>query len=767
MENKENFFEKAESLVARMTLQEKIHMLTGDGWWKTHSIQRLGIPSIRMTDGPHGLRKIQGANMTVSVPATCFPTASAMASSWDPGLLRKVGTALAEECQANDVQILLGPGNNLKRSPLGGRNFEYYSEDPHLSGTMASAFIQGVQGGGVGTSLKHFAANNQEFERLATSSNMDERTLRELYLRAFEIPVKEAQPWSVMAAYNKLNGTYATENSWLLQETLRDLWGFQGFVVSDWGAVNDRVEGLKSGNNLEMPGTKDYNSRKILQAVKAGIITKTCLGKRAAELLAVVLRAKACQKRGSSFSRDAHHQLARQVASESIVLLKNKGGLLPLNSRRARKIALIGAFAKSPRFQGAGSSQVNPTRVSNAFDELTRLGGNDFHFNWAKGYEMNGTTSKKLVLEAVRLAKKSELVVLFAGLPDSYESEGFDRITLDLPAGHNNLIETVAKAQPNLAVVLMNGSSVAMPWVHRAQAIVEGWLGGQAGSGAIADILLGKVNPSGKLSETFPVRLEDTPAFPEFPGENLNTNYGEGLHIGYRHYDARKIEPLFPFGFGLSYTTFAFSGLFVSRVPKGFRVTCTVKNTGKVEGAEVVQLYIHEQQPRVTRPVQELKAFERIFLKPGVSKKIHFRLDDRAFAYWDVRLHDWNVIAGKFDIRVGSSSRDLPLFKTIDHPGTPLRCPPLTRDSMGKEFTRHPKGKIYLRKLLYATGLMESIGGRRRKTVKLNPEEKADIIKAEKALMAFLNELPVKKISLFSEGKFTDRMLETILRKTR
>ena len=555
---------RAGSLVAKMSLEEKALFLSGDGWWKTHALERLEIPSITMTDGPHGLRKVEGGGLSTSVPATCFPTASALASSWDTELVQRVGVALALESQASDVQILLGPGVNMKRSPLGGRNFEYFSEDPLLAGKMAAAYIRGVQSQGVGTSLKHYAANNQEFERMAASSNLDERTLHEVYLPAFEIAIKEAHPWSVMAAYNPVNGVPATENGLLLREILRTRWGFDGFVVSDWGAVDDRVKGVTAGLNLEMPGSGDYNRNKIIEAVRKGNLASAVLDGIVEELLAVILEARDRHQPGIVFDVSEHDALARRAAGESLVLLKNAEDLLPIDFAKTRTIALIGAFAKLPRYQGAGSSQVNPTRVSTAYDEFVKVADQGVKILYAAGYTDDGATTDDLVARAVEQAKEAQVAILFAGLPDSFESEGFDRSSLDLPAGHNQLIDAVSSVQPNVIVVLMNGAAITMPWVDKVKAIVEAWLGGQAGGGAIADALTGKINPSGKLSETFPARLEDTPAFPDFPGLTKAANYGEGIFIGYRYYDTRKIDPLFPFGFGLSYTTFSYSDLRVS-----------------------------------------------------------------------------------------------------------------------------------------------------------------------------------------------------------
>jgi beta-glucosidase len=761
-----DFRARANRLVAKMTLEEKALLLSGDGWWKTHALARLQIPSISMTDGPHGLRKVEGGGLSTSVPATCFPTASALASSWDTELIREVGVALARESQASDVQILLGPGINMKRSPLGGRNFEYFSEDPLLAGKMAAAYIQGVQSQGVGTSLKHFAANNQEFERMAVSSNLDERTLHEIYLPAFEIAVREARPWSVMAAYNPVNGIYSAENGILLREILRKRWGFRGFVVSDWGAVHDRVKGIEAGLNLEMPGSGAFNRNKIIEAIQDGNLAPSVLDEVVEELLAVILEAEEHRRTGVTFDRALHDALARKTAGESLVLLKNAEELLPLDFAETRTIAVIGAFAKLPRYQGAGSSQVNPTRVSTAYDELVKLADEGVEFLYAAGYTEEGTAADELLAEAVAQAKKSQVAIIFAGLPDSFESEGFDRSSLDLPAGHNRLIEAVSAAQANVVVVLMNGSAVAMPWADQVKAIVEAWLGGQAGGGAIADALIGNINPSGKLSETFPARLEDTPAYPDFPGRDKQANYGEGIFIGYRYYDTRKIAPLFPFGFGLSYTTFAYSDLQLNtasmRDTDGLGVTVRVRNTGRVAGKEVVQLYVHEQGVQVVRPEKELKAFAKVALEAGEEKRVQFELSKRDFAYYEASLQEWVVNGGKFDVLVGGSSNDLILKKTIEVIATDRPEKRLTRDSLLKEFAIHPKGKAFYGELVEAFGLGNP-AQQTEENSSLTPEEAATKRKSDMAVKAFLDDMPAYKVLAFSEGRFAEKRLEEIL----
>lgn len=749
-----DYREKATKLVAKMTLEEKASLCSGETAWSTKAIARLGIPSIFMTDGPHGLRKAEGFDFTNSVPATCFPTASAVASSWNPALAQKMGEALGIESQANDVQILLGPGVNMKRSPLGGRNFEYFSEDPILAGTIATGYINGVQSQGVGTSIKHFAANSQETERMSNSSNVDERTLNEIYFPAFEMAVKNAQPWTVMCSYNKLNGVYASENGYLLTQTLKDKWGLKGFVVSDWGAVNERVAGVDAGLNLEMPASGGFNDKKIVEAVKKGTLSEARLDQIVTELLAVTLKAKDSHKKGIVVDKVKHNELARQVSGECIVLLKNDNAILPLKSS-LKKIAIVGDFAKNPRYQGAGSSQVRPTQILNALTELQKLAkGTEFSFS--SGYNTAGDTDEAKIAEAVQNAKNAELVILFAGLPDSYESEGYDRANLDMPAGHNKLIAEVAKVNKNVVVVLMNGAAVSMPWKNDVSAIVEAYLGGQAGGGAIADILTGKVNPSGKLSETFPARVEDTPAAIDFPSRDGNANYGEGIFIGYRYYDKKKIEPIFPFGYGLSYTTFGYSDINTNTTSAkdsdDITISVKVKNTGKIAGKEVVQLYVHEQETEIARPENELKHFEKVSLLPGEEKTVNFKLTSRDFAYYNAKSHDWVVKSGKFDVLVGSSSRNLPLKQTIDIQSTKPAKVVLTRESLFKEFKKAPNSEA-----IYAQ-IVQSFTGATKKA------ETEDEKKAAAFFEAMLADMPINKFLLLSGGKFTEESLDAILK---
>jgi beta-glucosidase len=761
------FLTKARSLVAQMNLEEKATLLSGDGWWKTHGIARLGIPSIMMTDGPHGLRKVTSAGLSTSVPATCFPTASALASSWNTQLLENVGVSLATEAQANDIQIILGPGINMKRSPLGGRNFEYFSEDPLLAGKLAAAYINGVQSQGVGTSLKHFAANNQEFERMVTDSILDERTLHEIYFSAFEIAIKESQPWSVMCSYNKINGVQASENRLLLREILKDQWGLTGFVVSDWGAVVNRVAGVNAGLHLEMPGSGEYNRKKIVAAIESGEIQVAQLDRIVSEFLAILLLADQNRRADVNANLAQHHLLARSSAAESMVLLKNADQILPLDFSSISKLAVIGTFAKYPRYQGAGSSQVNPTQVLSPYDELAKSVGEKISLVYSEGYGPEGVVSDDLIQEACDYARTADATIIFAGLPDSYESEGFDRSSLGMPEGHNKLIESVSQVQPNVIVVLMNGSAASLPWEPKVKAILEAWLGGQAVGGAVADVLTGRVNPSGKLSETFPFRLEDTPVYPEFPATNKEAVYGEGLFIGYRHYDKRGIAPHFPFGFGLSFTTFAYSGVQVSPArldATGVTVVqATIKNTGKVAGKEIVQLYIREQKAKLVRPEKELKAFAKVALNPGEEKMVRFELDRKAFAYFDVSIHNWNVNPGKFDILIGPSSNSLPLHSTIEIQVEQSVHPQLKPSSLLKEFRDHPNGNEFFDELIGAFRLLETDEPTENART---PEQEAARKKSDMATMAFLNDMPANKAMAFSEGRFSEERLNEILRQS-
>ncbi|WP_345785652.1 glycoside hydrolase family 3 C-terminal domain-containing protein [Pelagicoccus sp. SDUM812003] len=750
-----------------MTLEEKASLCSGGTMWTTKPIDRLGLPSITLTDGPHGVRMADpnsGLNgLNASLPATCFPTAPALAATWNLDLIREVGEALGQESQTHGVQILLGPGANLKRSPLGGRNFEYYSEDPLLSGSLAAAWIKGVQSKGVGASLKHFAANNQEWERMAGDSIVGPTALHEIYLRSFEIPVRLASPWTIMCAYNKVNGEFASQNKTLLTDILRDDWGYEGIVLSDWGAVDDRVKGVEAGLNLEMPSSGGYNDRKIVAAVQAGELEESILDQIVTDMVAITLQAHAGIPKDATFDEAAHHALARRVAAEGAVLLKNENATLPLSEKRDRSIAIIGEFAKRPRYQGAGSSQVNPTQLDNAFAELTDMLGSDLSLTFAQGYDWEGATTPEQLHEAEQVARVADHAIVFIGLPDSYESEGFDRASLELPEGHNQLVESVAAVSKRTTVLLMNGSPVAMPWIDQVDAIVEAYLGGQAGGGAIADILTGAVNPSGKLAETFPQRIEETPTYPNFPGRDRTVLYGEGVFIGYRHYDAKRLEPLFPFGHGLSYTTFELSELELSgkdiEADAGLELKVTVKNTGSREGAEVVQVYVGENDPEAPRPVRELKAFKKVFLKPGESQTVSLQLYRDAFEQYDAEREEWIVRSGEYTISVGRSSRDLPLESTVSVDGGKLPLPPLTPMSTFAEVERHPTGKpIYDNFIAQMQGDQPKL-----EDLNLSPDDYAAAKKARETMLVFLREIPLQKLVMLSQGAFTEEAMQGII----
>ncbi|MDR0325872.1 MAG: glycoside hydrolase family 3 C-terminal domain-containing protein [Oscillospiraceae bacterium] len=659
-----------QNIISQMTLEEKASLCSGLGFWETKAVERLGVPSIMMTDGPHGLRKQSGdtdhLGIAQSVPSTCFPPAVLSACSFDRELLREMGEALGDECVAEDVRILLGPGTNIKRSPLCGRNFEYFSEDPYLSGEMTTAHIKGVQSKGIGTSLKHYAANNQETRRFSSDSRVDERTLHEIFFPAFKKAVQEAQPATVMCSYNRLNGEYASENHLLLTEILRGQWGFEGIVVSDWGAVNDRVKALAAGLELEMPSTSDYNDNKIIAAVKSGQLEEAVLDLAVERLLNLLERVKGNGER-TAFDKDKHNVLARKIAAESMVLLKNDG-LLPL--KKDAKIAFIGEFAEKPRYQGAGSSQVNPITMISALDGAAEYA----KVTYCKGYSIHDCeeANPALEAEAVAAAKAADICVLFAGLPPAYESEGFDREHMRLPGGHVRLIEAVAAANPKLVVILYNGAPVEMPWAGKAGAILEAYLGGQAGGGAVADILFGASNPCGKLAESFPKKLSDNPSYLFFGGEGDAAEYREGIFVGYRYYDTKEMDVLFPFGHGLSYTAFTYSKMTLSAPAiddtEMLTVTVDVTNTGKTAGKEIVQLYIGpmQQDERLIRAQKELRGFEKVFLQPGETKTVSFVLDKSAFSYYNTKIKDFHVLSGAYRVIAARSSRDIALETEVN-----------------------------------------------------------------------------------------------------
>jgi beta-glucosidase len=684
---------KYKDIMDQMTLEDKVALCSGADFFSTKSFEKYGIPSVTMTDGPHGLRKqlaeADQLGINKSVASTSFPTASLTACSWDRDLLYEMGAAIGEEALQEGVSVVLGPGVNIKRSPLCGRNFEYFSEDPYLAGEMATSWINGLQSKGVGASLKHFAANNQESERMSSDSIVDERTLREIYLPAFEKAVRRAKPATVMCAYNKLNGVYCSDNPYLVRDILRDEWGFGGVIVTDWGAMNDRVKAFEAGLDLEMPGSKGYFDESVIAAIRNGELSEERLNESVERLLELIFTSTAHREAGYRYDADSHHLLAKKIAANSAVLLKNEGNILPIP--KGKKIALIGALAKEPRYQGAGSSHINPTRLSSAIDGFDALG---LDYTYYPGYPLKGPADDALQAEAVSGAQKSDIAIIFAGLPEEYESEGFDRTSLAMPDSHNAIIARVAEANPNTVVVLAGGAPLEMPWLGKVKAVLNLYLGGQAGGLAAAELLTGVVNPSGKLAESYPLRYDDVPSAGIYETGGKQAQYREGIYVGYRYYDKARKEVLFPFGYGLSYTAFEYGHLEISsaelQAPYELRVSLAVKNTGRVEGAEVVQLYIGAVDSAVFRLEKALKAFAKVFLNAGEAKQVSFTLDARAFAIYDVDGGGWVVPGGSYRISVGASSRDIRLQGEVHVQGRPTQA---TR----REFPRwynNPTGKV-------------------------------------------------------------------------
>ena len=747
------------ALVSQMTLEEKAGLCSGDDFWHTKAVERLGIPRTMVSDGPHGLRKqddqADHLGINDSIKAVCFPAACATAASFDPEMIRAMGEAIGESCQHEAVSVVLGPAVNIKRSPLCGRNFEYYSEDPYLAGRMATAMIQGVQSRNVGTSIKHFALNSQEHRRMSSSSDADERTIREIYFPAFEMAVKEAEPWTVMCSYNRINGVYASEDPWLLTEVLRKEWGFEGYVVSDWGAVSDRVDGVAAGLDLEMPSSGGVNDRKIVEAVRAGKLDEQVVDRACERILNIVYRYLENAKPETPWDKEAQHRQAAEIAAECMVLLKNDEDLLPLD--KEEEIAFIGEFAEKPRFQGGGSSHINSFKTTSALEAAERL-----KITYARGYSVaRDEATDADIAEAVAAAKKAKAAVVFAGLPDSYESEGYDRSHMRMPACQNRLIEAVAAANPNTVVVLHNGAPVEMPWIGKVKAVLEAYLGGQAVGEAVVRILFGDANPCGHLPETFPRKLEDNPSFLYYGGEGNVTEYREGVFVGYRYYDKKKMDVLFPFGFGLSYTTFEYSNLRLSadkiKDTDTLTVKVAVKNTGKRAGKAVVQLYVGDEESTPIRPVRELKGFLKVALQPGESREVSFTLDKRSFAYWNKQIHDWHVETGAFTIEVGSSSRDLPLKGKVEVESTVELPRHYTLDSIFMDVMADPKAAPVMREYMKKT--MELFS-------KEEQEGNSDAAKeaiTEEMNMAMMNYMPLR--GAFSFGGSTSEEAEELLKK--
>ena len=748
---------KIKELVAQMTLEEKAGLCSGLDFWHTKSVERLGVESVMVSDGPHGLRKqdqeADHLGMNDSIKAVCMPAACATAASFDREQLYRVGQAIGDSCQHEKLGVVLGPAVNIKRSPLCGRNFEYFSEDPYLAGEMSAAFINGVQSRNVGTSIKHFAANNQEHRRMSSSSNADERTLREIYFPAFETAVKKAQPWTVMCSYNRINGVYASEDPWLLTRVLREDWGFEGYVVSDWGAVSDRVAGLKAGLDLEMPASGGVNDAKIVEAVRNGTLDEAVVDLAAERILRINYKYLDNARPETPWDMEAQHLLSAEVAADSMVLLKNEG-VLPLNKEDT--VAFIGEFAVKPRFQGGGSSHINSFKTTSAMEAAEGL-----KVTYARGYSVAAdSTTEEWIAEAVEAAKHAKVAVIFAGLPDSYESEGYDRTHMQLPACQNRLIEAVAAANPNTVVVLHNGSPVEMPWIDHVKGVLEAYLGGQAVGLATVRVLFGDVNPSGRLPESFPKKLSDNPSYLFYGGEGDNADYREGIFVGYRYYDRKDMEVLFPFGYGLSYTTFAYSNLRLSAETISdtdtLTATVTVKNTGSRTGKTVVQLYVGDPESTVFRPVRELKDFAKVELQPGESRDVTFTLDKRAFAYWNEEIHDWHVESGEFTIEVGQSSRNMECSASVYVMSTIKLPKHYTMDTIFMDLMADPE----------AMEVMQPMMGAIQRALTPGSEDvsaaAAEAI-TEEMNLAMMKYMPLRGALSFGGGSITREQIEDLL----
>lgn len=785
-----------------MSLEQKAAFVSGYDYWHLEEAPELGLPKIMITDGPHGLRKANpdkksstgGIGLGNSVPATCFPPAATSSCSWDPELLEKEGEAMGEECLKEKVSTILGPGTNIKRAPVGGRNFEYFSEDPLLAGECAAAVINGVQSKGVGTSLKHFAANSQEAFRMVVNEVVDERTLRETYLTAFEIAVKKAQPWTVMNSYNRINGVYASENEWLQQKVLRKEWGFEGLIVTDWGASVDRIPGLKAGTDLEMPCSGDLNTNRIIAAVKDGTLDEKILDERVDTVVDLIVKSKPALEKTHTYDVDAHHAIAQKIAEGSMQLLKNDDGILPLKD--GQKVAVIGEMAKAPRFQGAGSSVINPTKLSNAFDELQKLGV-DISYA-AQGYYKSAPskkdktprkTSAELIAEAKEAASKADVAVVFVGLTEEFEGEGYDREGIEIPAEHNELVAAVAEANPNTVVVIAGGSVILMPWLKNVKGLLNSGLGGQAGGIAVANILTGKVNPSGKTSETYPRAFEDNPTYGNFPGGPVTSEHRESVYIGYRYYDAADIDVEFPFGFGLSYTTFEYSDIKLSKDKMKDTDTVTVsfkiKNTGSVDGAEIAEVYVADKESTIFRPKKELRGFKKVFLKAGEEKEVSVELSKRAFAFYNVELGDWMVETGEFDILVGSSSRDIKLTASMTVESTVTASIPdyrktapnyynnvanITRDDFAAVYGELPNPEIDKNKKIDLYCCLNDArhtkwGGKLCRLIeKIMSGMGSDANGDGKMLAAMATQIPVRNFISMSMGAFSPKQAEGLLK---
>lgn len=745
--------DKIRELISQMTLEEKAGLCSGLDFWHTKGVERLGIPSVMVTDGPHGLRKQDGEGdhlgINVSIKAVCFPAGCATASSFDRELIAKLGETIGEECQAENVSTILGPAMNIKRSPLCGRNFEYYSEDPLVSTEMAGALVHGVQSRNVGTSPKHFMANNQEYHRMTSSSEMDERTMREIYLASFEGMVKKEKPWTIMNSYNKLNGTYLCENREMLTDILRKEWGFDGYVMTDWGAMNDRVESLKAGCNLEMPASGGETDAEIVAAVKNGALEESVLDTCCEEFLNIVFRYEENRDSAAVFDREQDHETARKIEEECIVLLKNENDTLPLSPDQ--KVALIGKYASAPRYQGGGSSHINSFKVESAIDAAAAF---DYiekeNITYAQGFDdIEDKADEKLTAEAVEAAKSADAAVIFAGLPDNFESEGYDRKHMRMPDCQNALIGAVAEVQPNTVVVLHNGAPVEMPWIDKVKAVLEVYLGGQAVGGATVNVLYGAVNPSGRLAETFPMRVQDTPCYLNYGGEHDKSVYSEGVFTGYRYYTSKDIKVLFPFGHGLSYTEFSYSGLTVSseriKESETLAVSVDVTNSGSRAGKDVVQLYVAPRGGTIIRPVRELRAFEKIDLAPGETKTVTFTLDKRAFAYWSTEIHDWHVESGEYEIQIGRNAQEIVLSQSVYVNSETVIPKVFTFNSTMGEIMADPKGRAVMEQA------MGAMMGAEAQEMAENAQGDGGVINDE-MMAATMEAMPLRQLASFVPG---------------
>lgn len=745
--------EKIRELIAQMTMEEKAGLCSGSDFWHTKAVERLGIPAVMLSDGPHGLRKQDEAGdhlgINDSIKAVCFPAGCALASSFDRNLAKRMGEAIGNECQAENVSTILGPAVNIKRSPLCGRNFEYYSEDPFAASEMSAAFIQGVQNRNVGTSLKHFLANNQEKRRMTNSSDVDERTLREIYMAAFEGAVKQGKPWTVMNSYNRINGKFVGETKEYLTDLLRDEWGFDGYVMSDWGAVNDRVEALKAGMDLEMPASDGVNDALIVKAVQEGTLDEAVVDQACERILNIIFRYVENRDENAVFDLEEDHRMAASVEEECIVLLKNDNAengkpILPLE--RGQRIAFIGKYAETPRYQGGGSSHINSWKVESALEAVKEY----TDVVYAKGFDdAEDRADETLETEALQAAENSDVTVIFAGLPDSFESEGYDRTHLNLPDCQNRLIEKICDVQKNVVVVLHNGSPVVMPWKDRVSAILEAYLGGQAVGQAEVKVIFGEVNPSGRLSETFPERLEDTPCFLTYGKGKDHAEYREGVFVGYRYYSTRDMDVQFPFGYGLSYTTFGYSNLSVNKTEmtdaETLTVSVDVENTGSRSGKEVVQLYVASKNSEVVRPVRELKGFEKISLEPGEKKSVTFTLNDRAFAVWNTDFHCWDVPEGAYEIQICRNAQEVIIEAEVQVKNTKRPRQKYTANTCMGELFADPKAQQILGQMM--------AGNEQAKEMEESAQGGAV---SEEMLAAMMQDMPLRQLISFVPGMTWD-----------